>query len=92
MNYIELKNRTTGRVYKRSLIKKFISIYLENILMDTSTNEYFNPGVNIKIEDITQPIQTIIPSSSSPAKVYKPCAICDDKSSGYHYGVSSCEG
>ena len=27
-----------------------------------------------------------------PPRMYKPCAVCNDKSSGYHYGISSCEG
>ncbi|XP_039266672.1 retinoic acid receptor beta-like [Styela clava] len=31
-------------------------------------------------------------SPSPPPRVYKPCMVCSDRSSGYHYGVSSCEG
>ncbi|NWT31681.1 RARG protein, partial [Cardinalis cardinalis] len=32
------------------------------------------------------------PSPPPPPRGHKPCFVCSDRSSGYHYGVSSCEG
>lgn len=32
------------------------------------------------------------PLPPPPPRVHKPCFVCSDRSSGYHYGVSSCEG
>ncbi|XP_030823152.1 LOW QUALITY PROTEIN: retinoic acid receptor gamma [Camarhynchus parvulus] len=34
---------------------------------------------------------TAPPLATTP-RVHKPCFVCSDRSSGYHYGVSSCEG
>ena len=39
--YVEPKNRTAGTKYQ-AYGEGIISIYLGNILMDTSTDEYFN--------------------------------------------------
>ncbi|GAB6032992.1 hypothetical protein CHUAL_012184 [Chamberlinius hualienensis] len=31
-------------------------------------------------------------NSNTPSKSFIPCKVCGDKASGYHYGVTSCEG
>ncbi|KAJ8367362.1 hypothetical protein AAFF_G00320610 [Aldrovandia affinis] len=40
----------------------------------------------------TQSCSPSPPSPLPPPRMYKPCFVCQDKSSGYHYSVSACEG
>ncbi|KAF3816888.1 hypothetical protein GH733_014236 [Mirounga leonina] len=49
-------------------------------------------GSNHSIETQSSSSEEIVPSPPSPPplpRIYKPCFVCQDKSSGYHYGVSA---
>ncbi|OQV14742.1 Nuclear hormone receptor E75 [Hypsibius exemplaris] len=64
---------------------------LQHLEASTTTSDISDP-VDSKDDDNSFQAAAADSNSSTPTKAFVPCKVCSDKASGYHYGVTSCEG